>query len=45
VNSHHELLSALERSLDWLASYPGGNANATYEQARNAVAKAKGAHP
>lgn len=37
-----ELLDALERSLNWLASYPGGNANGCYNQARAAIAKATG---
>lgn len=37
VNSHEALVSALRRSLDWLASYPGGNAAAAYEEARKAL--------
>lgn len=36
------LLAALQRSLDWLASYPGGGANAAYDQARAAIAQAEG---
>ena len=35
-----DLLEALQRSLNWLASYPGGNANGVYEQARAAIDKA-----
>lgn len=40
-NSHDDLLAALKGSLDWLASYPGGNANAAYLVARAAVDKAE----
>ncbi len=36
-----ELLEALERSLNWLASYPGGCAENTYKQARTAIARAQ----
>ena len=36
------LPAALERSLDWLASYPGGGASEVYDQAREAIRKAKG---
>lgn len=39
------LLEALQRSLNWLASYPGGNAEGCYDQARAAIAKATGAQP
>lgn len=41
-----ELLAALERTLNWLASYPGQAAigpGGPYDQARAAIAKAKGA--
>lgn len=34
-----ELLEAAERSLNWLSSYPGGNAERVYEQMRAALAK------
>jgi hypothetical protein len=40
-----ELLEALERTLNWLASYPGEGTmgiDGPYEQARAALAKAKG---
>lgn len=37
-----EMLAALERTLNWLSSYPGGNAEGTYQQARAAIAKATG---
>ena len=37
-----DLLEALERSLNWLASYPGGGAIGVYDQARAAIAKARG---
>jgi hypothetical protein len=37
-----DLLAALKRSLDWLASYPGGNAQHAYDAARAAIAKAEG---
>ena len=36
------LLEALEHSLDWLASYPGGGAAVAYDKARAAIAQAKG---
>ena len=36
-----DLVAALQRSLNWLASYPGGNAEKTYNQAREAIAKAR----
>lgn len=35
-----ELYEALERSLDWLASYPGFGSEDAYNQARAALAKA-----
>lgn len=35
-----ELLEALERSLNWLCSYPGEGAMNAYDQARAAIAKA-----
>lgn len=38
--SHAELVGALERSLSWLSSYPGGGALATYDAVRAALAKA-----
>ncbi len=41
-----ELLSALQRTLNWLSGYPGGGTMAPYgpyEQAREAIAKATGA--
>jgi hypothetical protein len=31
------LVDALTRSLNWLASYPGGTAQNTYEQAKAAL--------
>jgi hypothetical protein len=40
-----ELYEALERTMNWLASYPGGGTmgiDGPYEQARAALAKAKG---
>lgn len=37
-----DLLEALKRSLDWLASYPGGSAQSAYDTARAAIAKAEG---
>lgn len=37
-----DLLEALERSLSWLSSYPGGNALNCYNQARAAISKARG---
>ena len=37
-----DLLEALQRSLNWLASYPGGCAEGCYEQASAAIAKATG---
>lgn len=40
-----ELLEALKRSLSWLSSYPGGGATKVYEQAREAIDKAKGGKP
>lgn len=40
-----DLLEALQRSLNWLASYPGGNAEGCYDQARAAIDKATGAQP
>lgn len=42
ISAAPDLLEALQRSLNWLSSYPGGNANGVYEQARAAVAKAMG---
>lgn len=40
VNSHDELVAALQRSLSWLASYPGGGGVVgPYEQAKAALAK------
>lgn len=41
-----DLLAALERTLNWLSSYPGGGTlgqDGPYEQARAAIAKATGA--
>jgi multidrug efflux pump subunit AcrA (membrane-fusion protein) len=35
-----ELLAAAERSLNWLSSYPGGNATSAYDQMRAAIDKA-----
>lgn len=37
-----ELYEALSRSLNWLSSYPGGNASGVYEQASAALKKARG---
>ena len=40
-----DLLEALERTLSWLTSYPGGGTlepDGVYEQARKAIANAKG---
>ncbi len=37
-----DLLAALQRSLNWLSSYPGGLAHNTWEQAHAAIAKAEG---
>ena len=40
-----ELLAALERTMSWLASYPGGGPlrpDGPYEQARAAIANTKG---
>lgn len=37
-----DLLEALKRALDWLASYPGGCARDGYDEARAAIAKAEG---
>ncbi|KKL90356.1 hypothetical protein LCGC14_1905550 [marine sediment metagenome] len=37
-----ELLVTLERTLNWLASYPGGGAKETYDEVRAAIAKAQG---
>ena len=37
-----ELLEALQRTLSWLSSYPGGGAHGCYDQARAAIAKATG---
>lgn len=45
IKSAPDLLAALERSLDWLSSYPGGGTlgpNGPYEQARAAIAAARG---
>jgi hypothetical protein len=38
-----DLLAALKRSLDWLASYQGAGADRVWEQAKAAIAKAEGA--
>ena len=35
-----DLLAACQRALDWLASYPGGNADRAWEQVRDAIVKA-----
>ena len=35
-----DLLAALERSLNWLSSYPGGCSLPAYDQARAAIDKA-----
>lgn len=40
-----DLLGALQRSLNWLSSYPGGGALGCYDQAREAIAKATGEQP
>ncbi len=37
-----DMFEALDRSLSWLASYPGGGASECYDQARSAIAKARG---
>ena len=37
-----ELLAALERTLNWLTSYPGGGAMECYDHACTAIAKATG---
>ena len=37
-----DLLAALQRSLNWLSSYPGEGALMAWEQARAAIAKAEG---
>lgn len=37
-----ELLEALEETLNWLTSYPGGGALGCYDKARAAIAKATG---
>lgn len=37
-----DLLAALKRSLDWLASYPADAALSVYDEARAAIAKAEG---
>jgi hypothetical protein len=37
-----ELLAVLQRSLNWLSSYPGGGADGCYDQARAAIARATG---
>jgi hypothetical protein len=37
-----DLLAALEQSLSWLSSYPGGGANAAWRKASEAIAKARG---
>lgn len=37
-----DLLSALEKTLSWLTSYPGEGALKAYEQAQAAIAKATG---
>lgn len=36
------LLEALQRTLNWLSSYPGGGALGCYDEARAAIAKATG---
>lgn len=36
-----DLLAALKRSLNWLASYPGGCASNAYDAARAAIAQAE----
>jgi hypothetical protein len=36
-----ELLKALEDTLSWLTSYPGGGTNHVYDKARIAIAKAR----
>jgi hypothetical protein len=35
-----EMAEALQRALNWLASYPGGNAEGAYNEVRAALAKA-----
>lgn len=40
-----ELFEALERTLSWLTSYPGGGAMPVYDQARTALAKAVAVSP
>ena len=37
-----DLVKALERSLNWLSSYPGEGASGAYEEARAALSKARG---
>ena len=37
VNHYEQMEAALRRSLDWLASYPGGGAQGAYDQARDAL--------
>lgn len=36
-----DMHAALQRALDWLASYPGGGTEAAYDQARAALDKAE----
>jgi hypothetical protein len=40
-----ELLEFAQRSLNWLASYPGEGANAVLEQGRKAIERAKEQKP
>lgn len=42
VDHTADMIEALERTLSWLTSYPGGGAMPVYEQARAALKKAKG---
>ena len=37
-----ELLEACKRSVNWLASYPGGGATAVLEQVNAAIARVEG---
>lgn len=45
VNAHEALVEALDRTLNWLTSYPGGGALGAYEQAREALSLARGEQP
>jgi hypothetical protein len=48
ANAHEALVEALDRTLSWLTSYPGGGAlspTGPYEQAKAALALARGEQP